>query len=98
VLIYPGEERLHPEQDRGIAGPVATIQLANFRRGLQDHQYLTRARRHGRGAAVGEALEPIVQSGVADGGERVSFPESGDPYEAVRLKLARAIAAADPRR
>ena len=44
VLLYPGEERLHPGEDRGIAGPIATIQLANFRRGLQDHQYLTLAR------------------------------------------------------
>jgi hypothetical protein len=98
VLIYPGEERLHPEQDRGIAGPVATIQLANFRRGLQDHQYLTLARRLGLDAAVAEALQAIVPRVFSDAGERVSFPESGDPYEAVRLKLARAIAAADPRR
>ena len=48
----PGEERLHPEQDRGIAGPIATVQLANLRRGLQDHQYLTLARKLG--------LEPLV--------------------------------------
>ena len=44
VLLYPGEERLHPDEDRGIAGPIATMQLANLRRGLQDHQYLTLAR------------------------------------------------------
>ena len=56
VLIYPGEERLHPEEDRGIAGPIATIQLANFRRGLQDHQYLTLARQLGLDAVVAEVL------------------------------------------
>ena len=22
VLLYPGEEKLHPEEDRGIAGPI----------------------------------------------------------------------------
>ncbi len=44
VLLYPGEEKLHPEEDRGLAGPVGTVQLANLRRGLQDHQYLTLAR------------------------------------------------------
>ena len=37
VLIYPGEDKLHPEEDRRRAGPVWTIQLANLRRGLQDH-------------------------------------------------------------
>ena len=95
VLIYPGEERLHPEEDRGVAGPIATIQLANFRRGLQDHQYLTLARRLGLDAAVADAVQAIVPRVFSDADERVSFPESGDPYEAARLTLARAIAAAE---
>ena len=93
VLIYPGEERLHRDQDRGIPGPIATIQLANFRRGLQDHQYLTLARTLGLNAVVDEVLAAIVPKVFSDAGERVSFPETGDPYEAARLKLARAIVA-----
>ena len=91
VLIYPGEERLHPEEDRGVPGPIATIQLANFRRGLQDHQYLTMARRMGLNAVVDEVLKAIVPRVFSDAGERVSFPETGDPYEAARVKLAAAI-------
>lgn len=94
VLMYPGEERLHPEEDRGVPGPIATIQLANFRRGLQDHQYLTMARALGLNAVVDKALQTIVPRVFSDAGARVSFPETGDPYEAVRLELARAIAAA----
>ena len=93
VLVYPGEERLHPDEDRGLPGPVATIQLANFRSGLQDHQYLTLARKLGLDAAVDKALQAIVPRVFSDAGPRVSFPETGDPYEAVRLDLARAIAA-----
>ncbi len=92
VLMYPGEERLHPEEDRGVPGPIGTIQLANFRRGLQDHQYLTMARRLGLEAEVAQALREIVPRVFSDAGERVSFPETGDPYERVRLQLARAIA------
>ena len=94
VLMYPGEERLHPDQDRGIPGPIATIQLANFRRGLQDHQYLTLARQLGLQSIVDEVLKAIVPRVFSDAAERVSFPEAGDPYEAARLKLARAIAGA----
>jgi len=94
VLAYPGEERLHPEEDRGVPGPISTIQLANFRRGLQDHQYLTLARKLGLNAAVDKALQAIVPRVFSDAGPRVSFPETGDPYETVRLELARAIAAA----
>jgi hypothetical protein len=97
VLVYPGEEKLHPEQDRGLPGPVATIQLANFRRGLQDHQYLTIARKLGLDAEVDKALQAIVPRVFSDAGPRVSFPETGDPYEVVRLQLARAIAAAASR-
>jgi hypothetical protein len=91
VLMYPGEERLHPEEDRAVPGPVGTIQLANFRRGLQDHQYLTLARRLGLESEVANALQTIVPRVFSDAGERVSFPETGDPYERVRLQLARAI-------
>jgi hypothetical protein len=94
VLLYPGEERLHPEEDRGIAGPIATIQLANFRRGLQDHQYLTLARKLGLHGVVDEAVAAIVPRVFSDAGDRVSFPETGDPYEVARLKLARAIVGA----
>src|SRR4051812_44994259 len=93
VLMYPGEEKLHPEEDRGVPGPIATIQLANLRRGLQDHQYLTLARKLGLDAAVTSALTRIVPRVFSDAGERVSFPEHGDPYDEARLMLGRAIAA-----
>ena len=56
VLIYPGEEKLHPEEDRGVPGPVSTIQLANLRRGLQDHQYLTMAKSLGLTKEVDDAV------------------------------------------
>jgi hypothetical protein len=91
VLMYPGEERLHPDQDRGVPGPVSTVQLANFRRGLQDHQYLMLARRLGLADEVRDEVQAIVPKVFSDAGERVSFPESGDPYEAARLRLGRAI-------
>jgi hypothetical protein len=91
VLIYPGEERLHPAEDRGVAGPIGTVQLANFRRGLQDHQYLTMARKLGLDDVVRGALAAIVPRVFSDAGERVSFPETGDPYERARLELAHAI-------
>jgi hypothetical protein len=92
VLMYPGEEKLHPEEDRGIHGPCSTIQLANFRRGLQDHQYLTLARRLGLGALVDEVLQRVVPRMFSDAGETVGFSETGNAYEAARYRLAKAIA------
>ena len=74
VLIYPGEDKLHPEEDRGVPGPVSTIQLANLRRGLQDHQYLTMAKSLGLTKEVTDAVRAIVPRVFSEAGERVSFP------------------------
>jgi hypothetical protein len=94
VLLYPGEEKLHPDEDRGIRGPIATMQLANFRRGLQDHQYLTLARGLGLTDLVNGLVQQIVPRVFSEAGATVSFPETGDPYDRARLELARAIAGA----
>jgi glycosyl hydrolase family 123 len=92
VLIYPGEEKLHPEQDRGIAGPINTIQLANLRRGLQDHQYLTLARKLGLTSLVNETLQAVVPRVFSDAKGTVGFAETGNQYERARYQLAQAIA------
>jgi len=91
VLVYPGEEKLHPDEDRGIAGPIGTVQLANLRRGLQDHQYLSLARRLGLETEVASALMQVVPSVFSDAGETVGFAETGETFEAARLALAAAI-------
>jgi hypothetical protein len=93
VLVYPGEEKLHPEQDRGIAGPIGTVQLANLRRGLQDHQYLTIARRRGLETELAAALAQVVPRVFSDAGETVGFAETGETFETARLALAAAIEA-----
>ena len=92
VLIYPGEDKLHPEEDRGIAGPVSTVQLANLRRGLQDHQYLTLARKLKLDSLVNEVLQSVVPRVFSDSGPAVGFSEAGNDYERARYKLALAIA------
>jgi len=91
VLIYPGTEVLHPDEDRGIDGPIGTIQLANFRRGLQDHLYLTLARSLGLENVVEEALNDVVPRVFSDAGLSVGFAEYGNVYEVARYKLGVAI-------
>ncbi|HEY3121130.1 MAG TPA: hypothetical protein VGL15_10945, partial [Vicinamibacteria bacterium] len=91
VLLYPGEEKVHPEEDRGLTGPVSTVQLANLRRGLQDHQYLTLARARGLGPLVDELLRRVVPRVFSEAGKTGGFSESGNDYEAARLELARAL-------
>jgi len=94
VLLYPGQDVLHPEEDRGIDGPVATVQLANLRRGVQDHLYLTMARQMGLETAVRKALDAVVPRVFSDAGKTVGFAETGETFEAARRELADAIVAA----
>ena len=92
VLMYPGEDKLHPDQDRGIRGPISTVQLANLRRGLQDHQYLTLARKLKLDSLVDEVLQSVVPRVFSDSGPAIGFSEAGNDYERARYKLAQAIA------
>lgn len=94
VLLYPGEDKLHPAEDRGLGGPVSTVQLANFRRGLQDHQYLSLGRKLGLTRLVDDAVRGIVPRVFSEAGSTVTFAENGDEFEKVRYQLARAVAAA----
>jgi hypothetical protein len=96
VLLYPGTDRLHPDQDRGIEGPISTLRLANLRRGLQDHLYLTLAARRGQQQLVRQVLADIVPRVFSQARGRVSFPERTEAFEEARRKLARALAAATP--
>ncbi len=66
VLMYPGEEKLHPEEDRGVPGPVSTIQLANLRRGpagppVSDDRPCPWTRRRGEGGAGGNRAEGLFR-------------------------------------
>jgi hypothetical protein len=97
VLLYPGEEKVHPEEDRGIAGPIATVQLANLRRGLQDHQYLVLARQLGHLGLVDDTLRVVVPRVFSDAGDTVGFAEMGHSYESARRALASAISSGKAR-
>ncbi|MBN1294885.1 MAG: DUF4091 domain-containing protein [Candidatus Latescibacteria bacterium] len=93
-LVYPGQDVLHPDQDRCIEGPCSTITMANLRRGLQDHLYLTLAKKLGHEEAVNAALSKIVPKALSDVGknEGVHFPQDGNAFEKERYKLAKIIA------
>ena len=43
VLMYPGTDAAFPSSSYGIAGPIASLRLKHWRRGLQDVDYLTLA-------------------------------------------------------
>lgn len=98
VLVYPGTEVLHTDQDRGIAGPISSIRMANLRRGLQDHLYLTLAKEAGKQTVVDQQIARIVPRVFSEATTTLGFSEDGNVFEDARYKLAQAIAPSTPAR
>jgi hypothetical protein len=91
VLLYPGQERQHPSEDRGIPGPCSSIQLGNLRRGLQDHLYLSLARPLGLTNEITQALAFVVPRVLSQTDGTIGFAQSGNTFEQARYLLGKAI-------
>ena len=56
VLFYPGTDMVFPDESYGLEGPIASLRLKHWRRGIQDVQYLTLA----------EEIDPIATQEIVD--------------------------------
>jgi hypothetical protein len=56
VLFYPGTDSVFPGSSYGVNGPFASLRMKQWRRGLQDHDYLTLA----------SAIDPIAVQGIVN--------------------------------
>jgi hypothetical protein len=87
VLVYPGQDAKHPEEDRGIAGPIASIRLKNIRRGMQDYEYLWLAANNGLEKEARAVADACVPAAFSDAQGDVSWSVRGSDWDAQRLKL-----------
>jgi len=56
VFMYPGTDTIFPASSYGLAGPIASLRLKHWRRGLEDVDYLTLA----------SAIDPGSVSAIVD--------------------------------
>lgn len=106
VLFYPGTDTLFPEESYGVAAPIASLRLKHWRRGLQDHDYLTIASKLDaqRVTEIVERMIPkVLWESDAPGYSDPSFAQgdiswSSDPdhWEAARKELADIIEKSQP--
>lgn len=99
ILFYPGTDVVIANPNYGIPGPIASLRLKYWRRGIQDVDYITMAK-----AVNSSATENIVTSTVPNfmwttpgidsagvlwnPGSVVGWSEDPDAYESQRLALA----------
>lgn len=89
LLMYPGRDLLFPESDAGIDGPIPSIRLKNWRRGIEDVEYLAMARDAGFGAEVDALLAAMLPAVVDEVTNRdaVTFPEDAASWTRARRYL-----------
>jgi hypothetical protein len=98
VLIYPGTDYRFQQDSYDIMGPIASLRLKQWRRGIQDVDYLTLAADIDleRTAEIVAAMVPKVlwEVGVSDPEDPtwvltdVSWSADPDLWEAARAELA----------
>ncbi|WP_218933862.1 DUF4091 domain-containing protein [Rubripirellula lacrimiformis] len=74
VLFYPGTDQVYPDESYDIDGPIASLRMKHWRRGLQDYEYLQMA-----GQADAAATMRVVQSMIPRALWEVSIDEPADP-------------------
>lgn len=101
VMFYPGTDRVFPSQSYGLDGPIASLRLKHWRRGIQDVDYLTlaAAKDPTRTKAIVNRMARSVlwENGVTDPADPtwvrcdIGWPTEADTWEAARLELANII-------
>jgi hypothetical protein len=103
VLIYPGTDKHFPEQSYDLFGPIASLRLKYWRRGIQDVDYLKLAEKNDpiATAKIVEELIPVIlwevgcemYHGECDGWIQTDISWSTDPdiWEEARAELANII-------
>ncbi len=102
VLMYPGTDTMFPASSYGIAGPIASLRLKHWRRGIEDVDYLTLAAAKDP-AAVAALVDKMIPKAlweqqchdpVSDCSYTyapISWSDDPDDWEAARAALAHII-------
>ena len=101
VLLYPGTDTVFPSDSYGLSGPLASLRLKNWRRGIQDSLYVDMARvacasetNTALAILIPKALDEYPVDDTNDptyGHAPVSWSTNPDVWEAFRLNLANKI-------
>jgi hypothetical protein len=101
VLFYPGTDKSFPSDSYGLPGPIASLRLKHWRRGIQDVDYLTLAKAINPAAVQAIVAQMVPKAGWEYGVSQASDPTwvktdiswslNPDDWEAARAALANII-------
>lgn len=94
TFFYPGQDCVYVEEDRGLPGPISSIRMKNWRRGMQDYEYLWLASTMGLEKEVAQIADQAVPAALWDVNlkSQVTWPLRGHQFEGFRRQIADLIA------
>jgi len=100
LLVYPGTDVMNQSDSYGVDGPFASLRLKEWRRGIQDSDYLALASRINPSAVqniINSVVPKVLWENPAPEGDPswfvggVSWSADPDKWEAARAQLAQII-------
>ncbi len=101
VLFYPGTDKVYSAESFGLNGPIASLRLKHWRRGIQDVDYLTLAQQKDPAktqAIVNSMVKSVLWENGVDNVNDPSYKKcdlgwstNPDTWEAARAQLANII-------
>ncbi len=91
ILFYPGQDAVFPEEDRNYPGPVSSIRMKMYRRGIQDVEYMWLAEQSGHAAQVQSLLEAALPAVMWDAPILPTWSNANTDYEDARRQFANLI-------
>jgi hypothetical protein len=88
TMFYPGQDDVYPAQDRGYPGPISSIRMKMYRRGVQDYEYMWLARHAGWGAQVTAILDDLLPHVMWDAVTVPDWSNRNADYETARRQFA----------
>ena len=98
LLLYPGTDTVYPSNSYGVKGPIASLRLKHWRRGIQDIDYVTLASAINPTRVqqlVNQAVPKVLwENGVTNPSDPTywlgptSWSTNPDNWEAIRAELA----------
>jgi hypothetical protein len=94
TLVYPGA-KLDQIGHRPAPGPIPSMRLKAWRRGLQDAELALLARQNGHDDTVNKLLQKHIPAGLGEAraGDDAAWPSDHAAWEALRLELLRLASA-----
>ena len=99
VLFYPGSRLTLIGCRRGVDGPIPSLRMKAYRRGLQDYEYCWLARQRGKGPEADQLIRQLIPFAFADapiGSVPGLWSKNTEDYYQMRLTLARMIIPTKP--